>query len=203
MSYKGIPRVLILIDTQINGVCHHLRACSHPYKCHSARLHGHHRASWLMWNRVELLGMSLQPKNLLKFDARVHQMLSFVSSLSVLQLGPHCPQHWSNLSARVVWSLAAMTGLFMRQRLKNKESYDQLTLTRQNTGGKIGRTPADEKCVECQIQSGASSVEVIGKTKRQKKGFQHYLALLTTANCLVLWLVQKRLFTSKNCRLQH
>lgn len=65
----------------------------------------------------------------------------------------------------------------MRQRLKNKESYDQLALTRQNTGGKIGRTPADEKCVECQIQSGASSVEVIGKTKRQKKGFQHYLAL--------------------------
>lgn len=41
------------------------------------------------------------------------------------------------------------------------------------------------------------------KQKRQKKDFQHYLALLTTANCLVLWLVQKRLFTSKNCRLQH
>lgn len=57
----------------------------------------------------------------------------------------------------------------MRQRLKNKESHDQLTLTRQNTGGKIGRTPADEKCVECQIQSGASSVEVIGKTKKAKE----------------------------------
>lgn len=76
----------------------------------------------------------------------------------------------------------------MRQRLKNKESYDQLTLTRQNTGGKIGRTPADEKCVECQIQSGGSSMEVIGKTKKakKKKDFQHYLALLTTVNCLVL-----------------
>lgn len=57
----------------------------------------------------------------------------------------------------------------MRQRLKNKESYDQLTLTRQNTGGKIGRTPADEKCVECQIQSGGSSMEVIGKTKKATK----------------------------------
>lgn len=75
----------------------------------------------------------------------------------------------------------------MRQRLKNKESYDQLTLTRQNTGGKIGRTPADEKCVECQIQSGGSSMEVIGKTKKaKKKRLQHYLALLTTVNCLVL-----------------
>lgn len=53
-----------------------------------------------------------------------------------------------------------MTGLFTRPEPKNKASYDQLTLT--NSGGIRGRrTRADEKCVECEVQSGASGVEDI------------------------------------------
>lgn len=54
-----------------------------------------------------------------------------------------------------------------KTKIKNKESYDQLTLTRQNSGGiRRRRTRADEKCVECEVQSGASGAGDIWMEKR-------------------------------------
>lgn len=71
---------------------------------------------------------------------------------------------------------------------KSKESYDQLTLTEQSCGGIRGRrTGVDEKCVECEVQSGASGV---WKTKKKKKkGNPGGLGGKLKAHNLVIWLL--------------
>lgn len=69
---------------------------------------------------------------------------------------------------------------------KNKESYDQLTVTRLNTGGIRGRrTRAGEKCVESEVQSGASGVWKTCEWKK-KKGNPGGLAGKLAAHNLVI-----------------